>query len=87
MPEDLQLLVEHLAKQLVDHPDEVSVRQSTGGRGGEGSEQGDLYELSVNPDDLGHVIGRQGRTARAIRSVVRAAAAKQGHRAQVEIVE
>lgn len=76
-------LVELIAKQLVDHPEDVSVSLG-GGRDGEHS---DLYELTVMQDDLGQVIGRQGRTARAIRAVVRAAAAKHGRRAQVEIVE
>ena len=85
MPESaaIQQLVELIATKLVDHPDEVSVTHG-GGREGEHS---DHYELKVQQDDLGQVIGRQGRTARAIRAVVRAAAAKHGRHAQVEIVE
>lgn len=73
-------LVTHIAKAIVEHPDDVSVAR----KAGDGQE---LYELSVNQDDLGQVIGRQGRTAKAIRAVVRAAAAKRGENAQVEIVE
>lgn len=83
MAESVTPLVELVAKQLVDHPDDVSV--SVGGR--RDGEHSDLYELTVNQDDLGQVIGRQGRTARAIRAVVRAASAKHGRHAQVEIVE
>ena len=73
-------LVTHIARAIVEHPDDVSVAR----KAGDGQE---LYELSVNQDDLGQVIGRQGRTAKAIRAVVRAAAAKRGENAQVEIVE
>lgn len=75
----MEALVTLIAKQLVDHPDDVSVTES--------ASREDHYELSVRSGDLGQVIGRQGRTARAIRSVARAAGAKQGRRVQVEIVE
>lgn len=73
-------LVEYLAKSLVDNPDEVEVRE----REDENSVQ---LELCVNQKDLGKVIGRQGKTARAMRTILGAAAAKEGRRASLEIVE
>lgn len=76
----MDALVEYLGKSLVSHPDDVSVSVKE-------SDRGDVHELSVNSDDLGQVIGRQGRTARAIRAVSRAAGAREGLRVQVEIVE
>ena len=73
-------LIEYLAKSLVDNPDEVEVRE----REEESSVQ---LELCVNQKDLGKVIGRQGKTARAMRTILGAAAAKEGRRASLEIVE
>ncbi len=73
-------LVEILAKALVDHPDEVYVNQIEG-------EQSIILELKVNPDDMGKVIGKQGRIAKAIRTLVKAAAAKEGKRVVVEIIQ
>ncbi|NPA24330.1 MAG: KH domain-containing protein [Deltaproteobacteria bacterium] len=73
-------LIEYLAKALVDNPDEVEVRE----REEDSSVQ---LELSVNQKDLGKVIGRQGKTARAMRTILGAAAAKEGRRASLEIVE
>lgn len=73
-------LVAYLARALVDNPDAVSVEVIEG----EGS---DTVELTVDPSDLGKVIGRQGRTARALRAVLRGAAAKQGRGSFLEIVE
>lgn len=73
-------LVEYLAKALVDNPDEVEVSE----REEENSVQ---LELSVNQKDLGKVIGRQGKTARAMRTILGATAAKEGRRASLEIVE
>lgn len=72
-------LVEFLARELVDEPDAVEVTESE-------DERGLLLQLRVAPEDMGKVIGRGGRTARAIRSVVRAAGARQGVHASVEIV-
>ncbi|MEX2556265.1 MAG: KH domain-containing protein [Actinomycetota bacterium] len=71
----------YLAKSIVEHPDDVEVSSSSG--------EGDLtvYRLRVNPEDMGRVIGRSGRTARAIRQVTRAAAAKAGVHVLIEIVE
>ncbi len=62
-------LVEAIARALVDHPDEVQVRAVDG-------EQVTVLELRVHPDDLGKVIGRQGRTAKAIRTLLGAAGMK-----------
>lgn len=72
-------LVEYIAKALVDHPDNVSVNQVEG-------EQSIILELKVDPEDMGKVIGKQGRIAKAIRTVVKAAAAKEGKRVVVEII-
>ncbi len=65
---------------LVDNPDDVRVEES---------EEGNtiIFDLIVHPDDIGKVIGRSGRTARAIRPVVKAAAAKEDRNAIVEIVD
>lgn len=73
-------LVEYLVKKLVSDPDAVNVTAIE-------DEQGALYEVRVAPDDMGKVIGREGRVANAIRTVVKSVAMKQGKRAQVEIVE
>ncbi|GIG28018.1 RNA-binding protein [Cellulomonas marina] len=59
--------LEHLVRGIVDHPDDVRVEHSTGRRG-------ELLEVRVHPEDLGRVIGRNGRTARALRTVVGALA-------------
>jgi hypothetical protein len=79
---DAQLkdLVVLMARGLVDHPDDVSVEVLEPG------EDASL-ELRVHPDDTGHVIGRQGRTARAMRLCLGAAAAKLGRRASLEIAD
>lgn len=73
-------LLEFLAGELVDNPDAVKVTEVT-------DDRGLLLQLHVDPDDMGKVIGRGGRTARAIRSIVRAAATRRDIRASVEIVE
>jgi predicted RNA-binding protein YlqC (UPF0109 family) len=72
-------LVEYIAKALVDHPENVTVNQVEG-------EQSIILELKVDPEDMGKVIGKQGRIAKAIRTVVKAAAAKEGKRVVVEII-
>lgn len=73
-------LVEYLARRLVDEPDEVRVEEL--------ERDGDLViELYVAKDDVGKVIGRQGRIARALRTVVRASAARRSGRTLLEIVE
>jgi uncharacterized protein len=74
-------LIEFLARALVDSPDEVSV---------ESYEEDDgtlVYEVRVADDDVGKVIGRSGRTVNAIRSVVRAAAVREGRRVLVDVVD
>ena len=72
-------LVEYLAKSLVDNPDAVTVNEVDG-------EQSLILELKVAPDDMGKVIGKQGRIAKAIRTVVKAAAVKEHKRVIVEII-
>jgi uncharacterized protein len=73
-------LLEWLARQLVDEPDAVSVES-------EEREDAVVLRLRVAPDDVGKVIGRQGRIARALRSVVRAAGARADRRYLLEIVD
>ena len=68
----------YLARGLVDHPDDVSVEIGSAGDDGE-------LELRVHPDDMGHVIGKQGRTARSLRLVLGAAAARIDRRMGLEI--
>ena len=72
-------LVEVIAKALVDHPEEVSVNEKKEGRT-------TVLELHVADGDMGKVIGKQGRIAKAIRSVVKGAAAKEVKRVVVHIV-
>ena len=70
--------LEHLVKGIVDHPDDATVTARTTSRG-------DLLEVHVHPEDLGRVIGRNGRTAKALRAVINALA--DGKRVRVELVE
>ena len=72
-------LVEVIAKALVDNPEEVAVTEKTEGRG-------TVIELHVASSDMGKVIGKQGRIAKAIRSVVKAASSKEKINIDVEIV-
>lgn len=72
-------LVEMIAKALVDHPEEVSVKEVE-------RDQSIIVELRVAPEDMGKVIGKQGRIAKAIRTVVKAAAVKENKRVIVEII-
>jgi len=73
-------LVELIAKALVDNPDKVKVTQLDG-------EQSSIIELSVAPEDLGKVIGKQGRNAQAIRVIIGAAGMKLKKRVNLEILE
>ena len=73
-------LLELIAKALVDNPEEVSVSEV-------GGEQTTILELTVAQEDLGKVIGKQGRTARAIRTLLSAAGTKIGKRLHLEIIE
>ncbi len=72
-------LVAAIARSLVDEPDAVSVTEET-------ENGGTVIKLQVAPDDMGKVIGKQGRIAKAIRTVVKAAATKAGAKVTVEIV-
>jgi predicted RNA-binding protein YlqC (UPF0109 family) len=72
-------LVKFIAQSLVDHPEDVKVNEVEG-------EQSVIIELRVHPDDMGKVIGKQGRIAKAIRTVVKAAAARDNKRVTVEIL-
>ncbi len=76
----LKDLVEYLAKALVDNPEEVKVTEVEG-------ESATILELSVAKADLGKVIGRQGKTARAMRTILGASSAKLGKKTILEIVE
>ena len=73
-------LVTHIAEALVDNPDQVNVVES---------ESGDMInlELTVAQEDLGKVIGKQGRTARAMRSILSAAAARDNKKSRLDILE
>ena len=73
-------LVEVIAKSLVEHPDEVVVTETE-------NEKSILVELKVAPADMGKVIGKQGRIAKAIRSVVKAASSKEDKKVVVEILQ
>ncbi|AAK79722.1 MULTISPECIES: KH domain-containing protein [Clostridium] len=75
----MKQLLETIAKSLVDCPDEVQVSEVTG-------EQSIILELKVAPEDMGKVIGKQGRIAKAIRTVIKAAAVKENKRVVVEII-
>jgi predicted RNA-binding protein YlqC (UPF0109 family) len=76
----MEELIAFIARSLVDQPDEVKVSVNE-------EEDAFTVELAVAPDDLGKVIGKQGRTARAMRSILSAAAAKENKRSRLEIVE
>ena len=73
-------LLETIAKALVDYPDEVTVHEVEG-------EKSLILEMKVAKEDMGKVIGKQGRIAKAIRTVVKAAAVKDDKRVVVEIVQ
>jgi predicted RNA-binding protein YlqC (UPF0109 family) len=73
-------LIEYIARALVDQPDAVELKSSE-------AEGGILYELKVAPDDVGKVIGRDGRTVNALRTVIAAAALKKGEKARLEILD
>ena len=73
-------LIKSIAKALVDNPDEVEVTEVEG-------EKTSVIELKVAKEDLGKVIGKQGRTAQAVRTILSAASAKINRRAVLEIIE
>jgi uncharacterized protein len=76
----MKQLLEHIARALVDHPEKVDVRQIDG-------ERSIILELRVAPEDMGKVIGKQGRIAKSIRTVVNAAAIRADTRVMVEIIQ
>ncbi len=76
----MQELIEHIAKKLVDKPEQVKVSKSVDG-------ETVTLELSVAQEDLGKVIGKQGRTARAMRSILSVSAARENMRSRLDIVE
>ena len=78
--ENLSELISTLAKALVDYPDQVKVTEVSG-------EQTAVFELHVAHEDLGKIIGKQGKTARAIRTILSASAAKLKKRVVLEIIE
>jgi uncharacterized protein len=75
----MKQLVETIAKALVDHPEDVRVNEIA-------TEKSVVYELSVAPSDMGKIIGKQGRVAKALRSVVTAAALQDQKRVTIEII-
>jgi predicted RNA-binding protein YlqC (UPF0109 family) len=72
-------LIEYIARSLVDHPEQVKVQQVEG-------EQSVIFELQVAQDDMGKIIGKEGRIANAIRTLLKVAAAREGKRAVLEII-
>ncbi len=75
----MKTLVEYIARSLVDNPDVVQVTEIEG-------ERSIIIELRVAPDDMGKVIGKQGKIAKSIRTLTKATAAKEGKRVVVEIL-
>ena len=73
-------LIEYIARSLVEHPDEVQVREMGGG-------SRVRIELSVAKDDMGRVIGKGGKVANSIRTLLRVAAEKEGRQATLDVVE
>lgn len=73
-------LLEYVVRSLVDNPDNVQIEEIAG-------EKTIIYELRVGEGDLGKVIGKEGRMAKAIRTILTAASMKKGKRAQLEIIE
>ncbi|KRA23182.1 hypothetical protein ASD65_01155 [Microbacterium sp. Root61] len=74
----LSAALEHIVKGIVDHPDDVSIHSSS-------SPRGDVLEVRVHPDDRGRVIGRGGRTAKALRTLITALA--DGRRVRVDVAD
>ena len=73
-------LLLYMAKNLVDNPDAVSVNEIS-------NEEGTVLELRVAPEDMGKVIGRQGRIAKEIRTIIKTVAQRDGEKVTVEIVD
>ena len=77
---DMKDLLEYLAKALVDNPDSVEVTSVEG-------EKSIILQLRVDPEDVGKVIGKKGRIAQAMRTLVKASATREGRNAIVEIID
>ena len=77
---EVKELIEEIARALVEAPDAVEVRETK-------SEHATVYELKVSPEDIGKVIGKQGRTARSIRTLLSAVGTRQNRRYSLEILE
>ncbi len=77
---DYKDLVEYMVKSLVDNPDQVEIREIEG-------EKSTILELKVTKEDIGKVIGKHGRIARAIRTIINASATKSGKRVVLEILD
>ncbi len=77
---ELKDLIEYIVKHLVDEPNSVEVKEVSG-------ERAVIYELRVRPTDVGKIIGKGGRTAQALRTLVSAVGAKKGKRALLDIIE
>jgi len=76
----LEELIHYIASSLIENPDNIQVSEIKG-------DQTKIIELKIDPSDIGKIIGRQGRTANALRTIVNAAALKSGERVLIEIVE
>ena len=80
MPEEDQEFVEYVVKSIVEHPEDVSVERKV-------DEMGVLLELKANPLDMGKIIGKEGRTAKSIRTLLRVLGAKINARVNLKIIE
>ncbi len=78
--EGVKELLEHVIKSIVDNPEQVEIKEIPG-------ERVVIYEVRVAPEDLGKIIGREGRTAKAIRTIIAAVSLKKGKKAVIEILE
>jgi len=76
----MKKLIQYISQSLVDHPDKVEVTEVVG-------EQVSVFELRVSKEDLGKIIGKQGKTAKSIRHILSASSAKVNKRAVLEIIE
>ena len=76
----MKAFIEYVVKELVDYPEQVDIREVDG-------ERVVVFEVRLNPTDIGKVIGKSGRTITAIRTLLTSAAAKHGKRAMLEIIE
>lgn len=78
--ENLTSLLEYLAKSIVDNPDDVTVEESISGKTVQ-------LGLRVHPDDIGRVIGKQGRVANSMRMILRVAAAREGKKVEMDVLD